>query len=191
MLRLFRHLLTVALLVLLAGATFAGEAKLFVDHSADLASEARAAAGERRILAVLFEQEGCSACVKQRRQVFSDASAARRFAAGFRTLAVDLASEDESFVTPDGRKLSPRQWAERLRIPGTPALAFFDGAGNILYRHVGALADAGELSLLARYVDNGEYERLPFAAYARQAAARRSSAAVNNHLDGSICRTRS
>lgn len=165
--------LTAAALLFAAGLAQAELFPLAPAAHADLAREAAAGSREGRRLAVLFEQEDCDACRQLRSKVLSNPATEKDFAARYRSVAVNL-SGDAELVTPEGQALAPKRWAERLRIVGTPAVAFFDGTGRLLYRHVGPLASGRELELLGRYVAAGEYERQPFATYrqARQAGHR-------------------
>lgn len=152
-------------------------ASLFQVTATDLASETRLAAQERKQLAVLFEQEGCEACAKLKKTVFSDRNAERLFSRRYRTVSVDLAS-DGDITAPDGKMLSIKAWAEQLRVIGTPALVFFDKDGRPLYRHVGPVRDSGEFVLLGRYVASGESENLPFLAYTAAQQRNRRAAPV-------------
>jgi len=176
--------------ILLAAAALAfsgvARADLFKDHASDLQQESLLAGKAGKRLVVLFEQEDCEACETLRHKVLSSKAAERQFGRAYRTLSVDIGHRAE-LITPDGKPGAARAWAARLRIPGTPAIAFFDRDGKLLYRHVGPLADSGELLLLGRYIAAGEYERRPFVSYlsARKLGVRPGSAA-----SGAICHTR-
>ncbi|MBK1679016.1 thioredoxin family protein [Rhodocyclus tenuis] len=183
-----RRLHALAVLFLGLCLSVAVHAEIFSERTEDLAQQVKLATGQGKQLAVLFEQDGCDACARLRRNVFSDKAAAKRFASTFRTVSVDLGREDGRVVTPDGSPQPLREWAARLRVPGTPALLFFDRDGHILYRHVGPLTDGEALRLLARYVVSGEFENQPFASFL---ASHRSAAAAKHSLQGDICRTRS
>lgn len=150
-------------------------ATLFRATATDLADESRLAAREHKQLAVLFEQEGCEACARLKKTVFSDRSADRLFSRRYRTVSVDLASDGE-IIAPDGKTQSIKSWAERLRVIGTPALVFFGKDGSLLYRHVGPVSDTGEFILLGRYVASGESENQPFLAYAAAQQTNRRAA---------------
>lgn len=163
----------------------AAHATLFQNASIDLARETSQAAREGKQLAVLFEQEGCDACKRLKQTVLSDRQAERRFGQRYRTVSVDLASTGD-IVAPNGKTVPIRAWAERLRILGTPALAFFDQGGQLLYRHVGPLNSSGEFLLLGQYIAKGEYETRPFVSYlAAQQAKRRG----DKETDPAICHT--
>lgn len=175
-------LISLASLLLLA---LPVRAELFGHAATDLAAEAATAARQGRQLAVLFEQEDCDACRKLKKNVLSDKATERLFDRHYRTAAVNLPREGD-ITLPDGRVQSPRAWAERLRIPGTPAIAFFDGKGQLVYRHVGAPADRQEFLLLGRYVASAEYEKRPFISYL---SAQRLGTRLGATAKGDVCHT--
>ncbi|MBW7901737.1 MAG: thioredoxin fold domain-containing protein [Rhodocyclaceae bacterium] len=178
------RLLAAAALALAAGLA---QAELFATTAVDLARESAQGGRDGKLLAVLFEQDDCAACRELRQKVLGDKATGQAIAARYRTVAVDLSAAGE-LVTPDGKTLPAKDWAARLRVPGTPALAFFDARGRLLYRHVGPLADGRELQLLGRYVASEEYERRPFSDYLRtQKIGDRVSALQRE----SVCHTKS
>ncbi len=152
---------------LLLGAAGPAAAALFSADAVDLAAELKSAAREGRGLAVYFELPDCSGCRDMKRHVFSDARAERDFGRRYRTLRVDLASGAE-LVDTDGRRRTPQALAERLRIAGTPAFAFFERDGGLRYRHVGALPDPADFVSLGRFVAEAAYDAQPFAEYRRR-----------------------
>lgn len=183
----FTRLIAAAALLFAAGLAQAELFPLAPAANADLAREVAAGSREGRLLAVLFEQEDCDACRQLRSKVLSNKATEKDFAARYRSVAVNL-SADAELVTPGGQSLAPKRWAERLRVVGTPAVAFFDGKGRLLYRHVGPLASGRELELLGRYVATEEYERRPFAAYLQ---AQKTSDRVSALQRESVCHTKS
>lgn len=152
---------------LLLGAAGPAAAALFSADAVDLAAELKSAAREKRGLAVYFELPDCSGCRDMKRHVFSDARTERNFGRRYRTLRVDLASGAE-LVDTDGRRRTPQALAERLRIAGTPAFAFFERDGGLRYRHVGALPDPADFVSLGRFVAEAAYDAQPFAEYRRR-----------------------
>jgi thioredoxin-related protein len=173
------------LLVALLAVAAPARAELFSASATDLAAEATAAAREGKQLAVLFEQEDCDACRKLKKTVLSDKATERLFGRGYRTVSVNL-TKDSDITLPDGKAQSPKAWAGRLRIVGTPAIAFFDKNGQLLYRHVGAPADSQEFVLLGRYVASAEYEKRPFVSYL---SAQRLGGRASVIGKGEICHT--
>ena len=158
-----RVLLAVATTLALT-ASCPAAAALFSLDAQNLASELKTAEREGRRLAVYFELPDCSGCRDMKQHVFSERRAEREFGRQYRTLRIDLASS-ASIVDTDGQRSTPEVLAQRLRIAGTPAFAFFDRDGALTYRHVGALPDPADFIRLGRFVNEAAYENQPFAEY--------------------------
>jgi thioredoxin-related protein len=126
----------------------------------DLASEARAAAMEGKLLAVLFEQKDCDYCHVLRADVLSN-DKAEVFGKIFRSIRVAI-DQSDTIKPPKGESLPRSQWAEKLGVFATPAFVFFDGEGNFVYRHLGTLASPEELILLGQFIRDEAYEQLPW-----------------------------
>jgi thioredoxin-related protein len=134
----------------------------FARGADDLAVEARAAAREGKLLAVLFEQRDCDYCHALRETLAQRAAAS--FEQRFRTVHVAIDRAD-IIETPKGDALPRPQWAEKLGVFATPAIVFFDGEGGLVYRHLGALSSPEELILLGRFIHEQAYEEAPWGAY--------------------------
>jgi len=161
-------------------------AALFSERTTDLQQQAAIATKTGKKLAVLFEQDDCAECLRLKKTVFAEKAASARFGAGYHSVSVNL-SRTEALTTPDGRQTTALEWAGRLRIPGTPAIAFFTSDGAILYRHVGPLRSGQELLDLGHYVATAEFDRRPFDAYL---ATRKLVPQQNVAVHDDICRTR-
>ncbi len=159
--RIYRYL---ALWALLFCFTLPAQAALFENTSAALDQEAAQAQKSGKLLVVLFELENCDACLQLKRDVLSKPDAERLFGRRFRTVNVNLDRQAE-VTTPSGKVLPTRVWAQQIGVIGTPALVFFDAKGQIVYRHLGPIADCPELILLGRFVANREFENQPYMAY--------------------------
>jgi thioredoxin-related protein len=83
-------------------------------------------------------------------------------------VTVSLDSGDAPLTDPTGHLTTAQALAERLHIAATPAFAFFDDEGRVLYRYVGDLPEPVDLQALSRYVSEAGYEREPFAEYRRR-----------------------
>jgi protein SCO1/2 len=147
----------------------AAQAALFERPSLDLLAEARAAKAEGKQLAVFMTLPDCPGCLEMDRKVLGDARLERDFSRRYRSVRLDLAQTGR-LVEPGGRVSTPAEFANRLRAFATPSFAFFDGDGQVRYRHTGTL-DAAGLARLGTYVARADYERHPFSAPAPQAAA--------------------
>ncbi|MFZ4538675.1 SCO family protein [Propionivibrio sp.] len=142
-------------------------AALFSADGLDLAAELKRAEGDGRHLAVYFELPDCSGCRDMKQHVFSERRAERDFGRQFRTVRVDLAATG-AIVDTDSKRITPVALAQRLRIVGTPAFAFFGSNGALNYRHVGSLPVPDDFVSLGRFVSEAAYENEPFAEYRRR-----------------------
>ncbi|WP_026685444.1 thioredoxin family protein [Azovibrio restrictus] len=154
--------LTLGLLLLCL--TLPVRAALFENQGTALEQELAQARQSGRLLVVLFELENCPTCLQLKREVLSKPDAQRLFGRRFRTVTVNLDTQAE-VTTPAGEHLPTRAWAQQIGVLGTPALVFFDARGQILYRHLGPVADCPELVLLGRFVADREFENQPYLAY--------------------------
>ncbi len=83
-------------------------------------------------LVVFFEQHDCHACDILHTDPLSD-ERTREFLKGFDVVQLDMWS-DTPVLTPDGQRLTARQWAKQLGLFYAPALVFFDVRGNEVIR---------------------------------------------------------
>lgn len=109
-------------------------------------------------LAVLFERTHCAECDEMHARGFKDRD----------LLALidkfDLAQLDvtgkRAVVTPDGRRLAERQWAQQLRVAYTPTIVFFDPHGTEVFR-IEAYLKPFHLASGFDYVASGAYRTQP------------------------------
>ncbi|WP_457665693.1 thioredoxin family protein [Thiolapillus sp.] len=87
--------------------------------------------GERP-LAVFFEQGNCHACDILHTQLLRQPAIRELFDA-FDSVQLNMRGNDP-VITPDGRRLSAREWANSLGIFYAPALIFFDENGKEIIR---------------------------------------------------------
>ncbi len=85
-----------------------------------------------RPLAVFFEQRDCPDCAVLHRRVLADA-AVREAMAGFDVVQLDMWS-NRPIVTPDGRRLTAREWARSLDVKFAPGIVLFDANGREVIR---------------------------------------------------------
>ena len=52
----------------------------------------------------------------------------------FEAIQLDITDKKQRINTPHGEKLSPMQWYKRLNLSYTPAIVFFDEAGQEVLR---------------------------------------------------------
>jgi protein SCO1/2 len=159
-----------AIVALMLAAPVPACASLFAVTGQNLATELKTAEQQGRHLAVYFELPDCSGCRVMKQNVFTNQSAERDFGRLYHTVAIDLASS-KAIVDTEGKRTTPMALAQRLRIVGTPAFAFFDREGVLNYRHVGTLGDPSDFIRLGRFVGEAAFEELAFADY-RQGSRR-------------------
>ncbi len=83
-------------------------------------------------LVVFFEQRDCHACDILHTDPVSD-KRTRGFLKDFEVVQLDMWSETP-VLTPDGQRLTARQWAKQLGLIYAPALVFFDEGGKEVIR---------------------------------------------------------
>ena len=86
-----------------------------------------------RPLVVLFEQPGCKSCNRFHERVLSD-KPIRRLLEQFDTLQLDATDTKTAIVTPEGSRIAPKTWYSRLGLNYSPAMVFYDEAGNEITR---------------------------------------------------------
>lgn len=177
--------------VVLAGHSLsaaAAQERLFQLPARNLKAEATAAAQDGKTLALLFEMKDCAPCLALKQDVFPQPAALRGFGQNYRTLNVAL-DGDASLRDASGQPVSAATLAERYRVQGTPAIAFLDPQGKLLYRHQGPIADAAALVELGRFVREAAYENEPLAEYRRRHAAHLKRAEPNPTVATSAAET--
>jgi thioredoxin-related protein len=132
----------------------------FSRHADDFAQETQAAQKEGKLLAVLFELQDCPNCRQLKAEVLAK-NPAGEIERHFRTVSVTV-DQPGDITTPRGEKLPRSQWADKVGVFATPALGFFDGKGQLVYRHLGTLSTAEELILLGRYITEQAFEDAPW-----------------------------
>jgi len=86
-----------------------------------------------RPLLVLLERPNCTGCEQFHTEVLQ-APEIRALIKQFDAVQLDMSDTRTKLTTPDGRRLSPRQWAEQLDLAYAPSLVFFDERGKEIYR---------------------------------------------------------
>ena len=109
-------------------------------------------------LAVFFEQGDCYACDVLHTGPLHD-DRIREQLKGFQTVQLDIWS-DKPIVTPDGKRITARQWAHDLGLFYTPSILFFDQRGNEIIR-VDSVVRFRRLRGVLNYVASGAYQRYP------------------------------
>ena len=109
-------------------------------------------------LLVIFEQKRCKACDELHQDIFRRPET-KQLLERFNIAVLDSWS-DTPLVTPDGRRMKARDWANELDIKYTPTMVFFDGTGKEVFRTEGYLR-AFHVQSALDYVASGAYRKQP------------------------------
>jgi thioredoxin-related protein len=110
-------------------------------------------------LAVIFEQPKCHACDVLHSEPLQDAVVRERLA-GFDVVQLNVWDDETPVLTPDGQRLTPRQWAKDLDLFYTPTLIFFDVQGQEIFR-IDSVVQFFRLAGVLRYVAEKAYQENP------------------------------
>lgn len=111
-----------------------------------------------RPLIVFFEQGTCHACDVLHTGPLHD-PAILELLANFETAQLDMWS-DTPIITPDGRRSTAREWADRLGLFYAPTLIFYDAHGAEIVR-VDSVVRFFRLQNVLQYVSSGDYREEP------------------------------
>lgn len=107
-----------------------------------------------RPLLVFFEQGNCHACDILHSTPLVDQEI-RQLIKGFDVVQLDIHTETPVW-TPQGEKLSAREWAEKLDIFYTPTIVAFDQGGSEIIR-IDSVAHHYRLNSVMQFILNREY----------------------------------
>jgi thioredoxin-related protein len=116
-----------------------------------------------RPLAVYFEAQKCTDCARLHQQVLTD-PATRTLVKTMHNVLLDINS-NESVVTPDGSRLSQKEFATRLNIQYVPTIVLFAPSGEEVHRVEGFFKTFHVQSSLAYVLGNGYREQPSFQRY--------------------------
>lgn len=123
-------------------------------------------------LLVLFEQRDCDACRDFHADVMSNPEV-RVLLHRFQVVQLDARDAATSIITPDGRKLTPRLWANALGLAHLPGMVFFDETGREVLRN-DSLTYRQRMTRSLQYVLDKAYLRdIHFQRYAREKSLER------------------
>jgi len=109
-------------------------------------------------LVVFFEQQDCHACDILHSDPLSDTQT-RELLQGFQSLQVNMWA-DTPVLTPNGDKLTAKQWAKNLGIFYAPTLVFFDEQGAEIMR-IDSVVRLYRLRGVLNYVLSKGYKKAP------------------------------
>jgi len=135
----------------------------FDANTGDLRAElADAKAAGKKAILLMYEQEGCPACLYMKQNVLNRADVQDLYRKHFVNFTIDLfgAVPLKDFR---GRDITEKAFAAEARVRATPTFAFHDLSGAEVVRITGAVRDVGEFKLLAEFVASGAYRSRSFA----------------------------
>ena len=109
-------------------------------------------------MVVMFEQKHCADCDILHLDILAREES-RKLLEPFHVALLDKWS-DAPVQTPDGKRISSREWANKLNIHYAPSMVFFDAQGQEVFRTEGYLRTFHVQSILD-YVASGAYREQP------------------------------
>lgn len=120
-----------------------------------------------RPLLVIFEQPDCHACDVFHTEPLRQATVRERLR-GYEIVQLNVWDDETPVLTPDGQRLTPKDWAVRLGLFYTPTLVFFDEHGAEVIR-IDSVLQFYRLGGVLRYVaEKGYLEEPVFHRWARK-----------------------
>jgi len=131
----------------------------FSDSTGDLSKDLELAQAEGKTLAVLWEQEGCSYCLKMHKVNFRDHKTVDYIKKNFRVVQMEM-NGDGKFIDFNGKKLAENELSDKHRITGTPMIEFYKttAAGAKEVFRMPGFADLPLFTMVFEYVNEGGYE---------------------------------
>lgn len=109
-------------------------------------------------IAVFFEQKDCPACDTLHRQVLTDKET-RQVIGKVRNIQLDMWS-NTPVVTPDGKRMSAREWAKKLDVKYAPTIVLLDPQGKEIIRSEAFFKVFHTQGIFA-YAESGAYKTEP------------------------------
>lgn len=111
----------------------------------------------RKPLAVFFEQKDCAGCDEIHGMTFKQPATLEQIKR-LRMIQLDRWG-DTPVVTPDGARLTAREWADRLNVAYVPTAVFFDQGKEVM--RIEAMLKSFHVQSVMDYVASGAYKREP------------------------------
>lgn len=140
----------------------------FDANTGDLKAElADAKTANKKAVLLMYEQEGCPACLYMKQNVLNRVDVQELYRRHFVSFTIDI---NGSVPLKDfgGRDISEKAFAAAAKARATPTFAFHDLNGTEIVRITGAVRDVGEFKLLGEFVASGAYKTRQFAEYKQQ-----------------------
>jgi thioredoxin-related protein len=113
----------------------------------------------KKPLLVIFEQPRCHACDVLHSEPLKNALVRRRLQE-FEVVQLNVWDDATPVLTPDGKRMSARQWARHLGLFYAPTLIMFDERGKEVFR-VDSVVQFSRLGNVLRYVADKAYLKYP------------------------------
>ena len=110
-------------------------------------------------LLVFFEQSRCHACDVLHTEPLQNPLVRKRLQA-FEVVQFNVWDDNTPLLTPDGRRMTPRQWARDLGLFYAPTLLLFDEHGKEVFR-IDSVVQFFRLANVLRYVADKAYLKYP------------------------------
>ena len=172
---LFRLLLLAVLAPAWAGAATTREAppQFFSLGIGDLAAEFEdVRAKGKQALLLVFEQEGCPACLYMQRDVFTRRDVLALYGKHFVSLSLDV-NGAVPLRDLGGREMTEKSYSQTAKVRGTPTFVFYDLKGVEIVRAVGAIKP-DEFLVLGQFVASGAYRTRTLAQFKQESASGQS-----------------
>ncbi|VAW67770.1 thioredoxin SoxW [hydrothermal vent metagenome] len=113
---------------------------------------------QSRPLAVFFEHPRCHACDVLYGDTLNNAQVIRQLQ---KIEVVQLNTRlDTPVITPDGRRITSKQWADELDLTFAPSVIFFDAGGKEILR-IESVVRLYRLNNILRYIIGQKYQHYP------------------------------
>jgi len=122
----------------------------------DIPGEVQAAAEEGKRLVVMFQQTGCPYCAKMRARVLPDPKVVDFYSKHFLLMYSNIRG-DLPVVSPDGKAMTEKEMARKLRVRATPVFMFFEKDGSEALKVTGFL-DAERFNKAGKFVLDGAHK---------------------------------
>jgi len=127
----------------------------FKKSDLDLSKDLADATAKGKILALFFEQRGCSYCRRMHLENFAYPEIVDYVRAHFEAVQLDFRGGREvAHVT--GETMTERELARRYQVNGTPNIVFLDGKGDMVFRMPG-YAEPALFLVVFQYVKEKGY----------------------------------
>lgn len=154
--------ITLALLFAFCGhADAMGSADAFFAESFNnMQEELTISRDEKKILVIMYEQEGCPFCWKMRRDVLNRKNVQEHYAKSFRVVQMDIRGSLDT-VDFTGKPMTQKEFSIQQNVRLTPVFIYYDETGKELHRLIG-FYDWQEFLLAGDFVLTGAYKNEDF-----------------------------